>query len=131
MFSPSHWWMARQDENLWRVGMTKFATRMLGEMVDHDFDVASGSTVTPGQVIGWVEGFKALSDIFCIAKGEFAGANPVLKENIVLIGEDPYGSGWVYSVRGEPDEKCVDVNGYRAILDQTIDKILEEQKSDT
>ena len=33
-------------------------------------------------------------------------------------------------VKGKPDSKCVDVHGYRAILDKTIDKILEKQKSE-
>ena len=36
MYSPSHYWMAKdsQQEDLWRVGFTKFATRMLGELVE-------------------------------------------------------------------------------------------------
>jgi glycine cleavage system H protein len=129
-YSPSHYWIAQQEENLWRIGMTKFATRMLGEMVDHDCDIAAGAAISPGQIIGWIEGFKAMSDVYCIAAGSFAGTNPVLKENITLISEDPYGDGWIYAVRGEPDAKCVDVHGYRAILDKTIDKILEQQKAE-
>src|SRR5882762_8886963 len=28
LYSPSHAWMGRQDEDHWRVGLTKFATRM-------------------------------------------------------------------------------------------------------
>lgn len=127
-YSPSHAWIAEHEPGLWRVGLTRFATRMLGEMVDHGIDTAPGVVVEPGQIIGWIEGFKAISDLFCIARGEFAGGNPGLKENIAAVDRDCYGQGWIYAVKGEPDPKCVDVHGYRAILDKAIDRILEQQK---
>jgi glycine cleavage system H protein len=130
LYSPSHCWIARREHDLWRVGLTKFATRMLGEMVDHGFEIGLDATVQPGQIIGWIEGFKAISDIFCVAEGNFAGVNPVLKEKIALVNKDPYGVGWLYAVRGRPDSKCVDVHSYRAILDKTIDKILEKQQAE-
>ena len=130
LYSPSHAWIARRDEEHWRVGLTKFATRMLGEMVDHGFEVEPGAAVQPGKIVGWIEGFKAISDLFCIAEGQFAGGNPALQQKINLISKDPYGAGWVYLVQGRPDPKCVDVHAYRAILDKTIDKILEKQKGE-
>ncbi len=129
LYSPSHFWFGRQAGDVWRVGLTKFATRMLGEMVDHGFEIEPDAGVAPGQIIGWVEGFKAISDVFCVADGHFLGSNPVLKEKIALISKDPYVEGWLYAVRGQPDARCVDVGAYKAILDQTIDRILEQQKS--
>lgn len=130
LYSPSHCWIAPHGGGLWRAGFTKFAVRMLGEMVDHGFEVEPGATVQPGQVIGWIEGFKAISDLFCIARGEFVGGNPLLKEKITAINKDPYGAGWLYLVKGQPDGRCADVYGYRDILDKTIDKILERQKTE-
>src|SRR5687768_5414444 len=94
LYSPSHAWIARQEGDLWRVGLTKFATRMLGEMVEYGFEVSPDAPVVPGQVVGWVEGFKAISDLFCIATGRFAGDNPVLKQQIKLISKEPYVGGW-------------------------------------
>ena len=130
LYSPSHCWIARQEGDLWRVGLTKFAVRMLGEMVDHGFAIEPGAPVRPGEVIGWIEGFKAISDLFCVALGNFAGGNSLLKEKIAVVNKDPYGAGWLYMVEGKPDSRCVDVHGYRAILDKTIDKILEKQKQE-
>jgi len=130
LYSPSHCWIARQEGDLWRVGFTKFAVRMLGEMVDHGFEAEAGAAVQPGAIIGWIEGFKAISDLFCIAQGRFAGGNPALKEQVTVVNKDPYGAGWLYMVRGKPDRRCVDVRGYRQILDKTIDKILERQKAE-
>ena len=130
LYSPSHCWIARQERDLWCVGLTKFAVRMLGEMVDHGFSAEPGAPVRPGEVIGWIEGFKAISDLFCVAQGHFAGGNSLLKEKITVVNKDPYGAGWLYVVDGKPDSKCVDVHGYRAILDKTIDKILDKQKQE-
>ncbi len=130
LYSPSHGWIARQEDDLWRVGFTKFAVRMLGDMVDNGFETGLDAPVQPGQIVGWIEGFKAISDLFCIAEGTFAGVNPLLKERITVVNKDPYGEGWLYMVKGKPDSKCVDVHAYRAILDKTIDKILEKQKSE-
>ena len=129
-YSPSHFWIARQEGNTWRVGLTRFATRMLGEMVDHGFSVENNSAVVSGQIIGWVEGFKAISDLFCVAEGQFAGGNPVLKENIALVNKDPHREGWLYQIIGKPDAKCVDVEAYARLLDKTIDKILEKQEGE-
>jgi glycine cleavage system H protein len=130
LYSPSHLWLAQIEGGLWRVGLTKFATRMLGDMVDYGFETKLDSLVASGQIIGWVEGFKAISDIYCVLAGNFAGANPNLKESITAISKDPYGAGWLYEVRGHPDAKCVDVQTYKTMLDQTIDRILEKQKTD-
>jgi len=129
LYSPSHAWIAREtDGEHWRVGLTKFATRMLGEMVDHGFEVEEGAAVEPGQIIGWVEGFKAISDLYCIGIGTFAGSNAALREKVALISKDPYGAGWLYRVKGQAETTCLDVQGYRAVLDKTIDKILEKQQ---
>jgi glycine cleavage system H protein len=129
LYSPSHAWVAREPEGEhWRVGLTKFATRMLGEMVDHGFEVEEGAAVEPGQIIGWVEGFKAISDLYCIGSGSFAGRNTGLSEKVALISKDPYGAGWLYRIKGQADPACLDVHGYRAVLDRTIDKILEKQQ---
>ncbi|MSU40367.1 MAG: glycine cleavage system protein H [Pedosphaera sp.] len=130
LFSPSHFWIAPVPDKpgLWRVGLTKFASRMLGEMVDLGLDPAPDAPVEPGQTLGWVEGFKAISDVYCIARGSFAGVNPALREKISLINKDCHGAGWLYAVRGEPGPQCLDMPAYRALLDKTIDKILEQQK---
>ena len=111
----------------WRVGFTKFATRMLGEIVEVQWEKTDGAAVASGEIIGSIEGFKAISDIYCAADGRFAGGNSALREKIELVGAEPYGAGWLYEVEGTPDAKCVDLQSYRALLDTTIDRILEKQ----
>ena len=115
---------------MWRVGFTKFATRMLGDMVDHDFEAKPGTAIEPGQILGWVEGFKAISDVYGFCSGAFVGVNSALQNNISLINKKPYADGWLYEARGTLDDKCVDAHGYAAILNQTIDKMLEQQQAE-
>ncbi|HYR59235.1 MAG TPA: glycine cleavage system protein H [Chthoniobacteraceae bacterium] len=129
-YSPSHFWLREIERGRWRIGFTKFATRMLGEIVEVQWEKTEGAAVASGEIIGSIEGFKAISDLYCAAAGAFAGGNPALREKIEAVGEDPYGAGWLYAVEGIPDEKCVDLAGYRALLDATIDRILEKQTAE-
>src|SRR6185436_20405932 len=77
-YTLSHFWLREEEPGLWQAGFTKFASRMLGEMVEYEFSVKPGDLVAVGQPIGWVEGFKAVSDLYSVAAGEFLGANPAL-----------------------------------------------------
>lgn len=126
-YSPSHYWMAQVEgeENLWRVGFTKFATRMLGELVDSQFTVKEGDAVEPGQNIGSVEGFKAASDVYCVMEGHFAGNNPELQADACVVKKDPYEAGWLYTVRGQPEEGAMDAHAYLTLLEETIRKMQE------
>lgn len=130
VYSPSHSWLLRDESGSCRVGFTKFATRMLGEMVDHKFEIAAESELKVGQIMGWVEGFKAISDVYSIVDGVFLQSNPQLTDDISLVSSKPYAEGWLYEAKGEPDSRCLDVHAYLAVLDVTIDKILADEKSE-
>ena len=123
LYTASHFWIQEQEPGLWRVGLTKFASRMLGDVVEIGWDVADGARVSVGDSIGWFEGFKARSDLYCVASGVFAGPNPELVDRIALIDDDRYRRGWVYAVRGQPDPGATDMHGYAALLDATIERM--------
>lgn len=127
-YSLSHYWMAEDEETpgLWRVGFTKFATRMLGELVEAQFEVKPGDTVSSGDQIGYVEGFKAASDLFCVMEGAFAGGNPILEVDACIVKSSPYVDGWLYVVDGKPEETSVDVHGYIEHLNALIEKMQQE-----
>ena len=127
-YSLSHYWMSQDEEDpgVWRVGFTKFATRMLGELVEARYAVEVGSEVSSGNQIGYVEGFKAASDLFCVMEGEFLGGNPILEEDACIVKSSPYVDGWLYAVRGEPEASSVDVQGYHDHLTVLINNMQEE-----
>jgi glycine cleavage system H protein len=123
LYTPGHYWLRNESENLWRVGLTKFALRMLGEIVEIGFDVQPRAPIDTGRVVGWVEGFKAVSDLFAPLSGRFEGGNAELDRNIGLVQSDPHHRGWLFAIRGTPGPECVDVQAYVSVLDATIDKM--------
>ena len=129
-YTRSHFWAECRTGARLRLGFTKFATRMLGEMVEHEFDTEVGASVRLGQVLGWIEGFKAISDVISMGQGVFAGGNPALKENIGLVTEASYNDGWLYELDGQLDDQSLDVQGYADHLKTTIDRILEKQAAE-
>ena len=130
LYTQSHNWLSRKAEGDWRVGYTKFALRMLGELVDVKFETKATSRVEVGDIVGNIEGFKALSDIYCVGRGTFLGGNSGLTSGLECVTEKPYDEGWLYEFAGEPDNRAMDVDGYRNLLDVTIDRILEKQRQE-
>lgn len=123
-YSPAHYWLLEESPGLWRVGFTRFATRMLGDLVEVEFSVPQDAPVSVGDDIGSIEGLKAVTSVFAAGTGRFAGAAERLRQDITLAESDPYGEGWLYRLQGNPAPDTVDVDGYAAILDATIDKML-------
>jgi len=123
-YTAAHSWLSSRAEGVWRIGFTKFATRMLGDLVETGVEVAEGDAVSVGQIIGWVECLKAASDLYCVANGKFVRKNPDLDAHPEWLQKDPYGKGWLYEVRGEPEPEAVDAHGYAALLNETIDKMM-------
>ena len=103
---------------------------MLGEMVDHQFDTAPGAPVQPGQVLGWIEGFKAISDVVCPGEGAFVGGNPALEDDITLVNTASYAEGWLYEMNGRLEEPSLDVQGYADFLKATINRLLAQQAAE-
>ena len=142
VYAPSHFWMRPADggpatagdatdtPRLWHVGFTKFATRMLGELVEMVLEVTPGQQVGGGCRLGTVEGFKAVSDLFCVVDGILQAANPALTAEACLTHSDPYGAGWLYAVQGTPTPGHLDVHGYVALLTEQIDRLQASRYSD-
>jgi len=123
-YTAAHYWLLEESDGVWRVGFTKFATRMLGDLVEYEFSITPRERITVGQNIGQIEGLKAITALYSVAEGEFLGVSDDLISDITVVESDPYGRGSLYSVQGLPDPASVDVHGYIAILDATIDRLL-------
>jgi glycine cleavage system H protein len=130
LYAPSHFWMLPEDgpaeggrHAVGRVGFTKFATRMLGELVELVLEVPPGTMIRGGDRLGTVEGFKAVSDLFGVVDGTLRTANPALRTESCLTHSDPYGAGWLYAVEGVPAAGHLDVHGYISLLQETLDRL--------
>jgi len=124
LYSPAHYWLLEEAPGQWRVGLTRFATRMLGDIVEFDFAVAAGAPISLGSEIGSIEGLKAVTTVFAAGTGTFLGESASLRNDVTLLESDPYGDGWLYRLQGNPAPDAVGAEGYAALLDATIDKML-------
>jgi glycine cleavage system H protein len=126
-YTAAHFWLLEESPGIWRVGFTKFATRMLGDLVEYELSASPGTHVDIGQEIGSLEGFKAVTALYSAAEGKMLGRGEQVAADITIVESDPYGQGWLYRVSGRPDPDSVDVHGYVGILDATIDRMLESR----
>lgn len=129
-YTPSHYWLLEQEPGVWTVGYTRFATRMLGDLVEYGYELKPAEPLELGQTVGWIEAFKAITDIYSVGTGEFLGGNPQLEQSPATFDKDPYGAGWLYRFRGTPDPNTVDAAEYTALLDLAIDKILGKEAAE-
>jgi len=129
LFSQAHYWFSHQGDNIYKVGLTKFAARMLGELVEFGFEVEPQSKIQTGDILGWMEGFKAASDIYSLVEGTFQGENKDLVEQPELLHARPHNKGWLYEIEIDKSEaeKLMRVNDYTSYLDQLIDKMTGEE----
>jgi glycine cleavage system H protein len=131
LFTPSHSWLSQkslEQPGRWRVGYTKFALRMLGEIVEVQVEKQPDEPIAPGDILGHIEGFKAMSDLYSVGRGKLTQANPELGKSLEQLSQKPYDEGWIYEFEGEPDARAMDVNAYRNLLDATIDRMLQKEQ---
>ncbi|ASU82793.1 glycine cleavage system protein H [Nocardiopsis gilva YIM 90087] len=100
-YTKEHEWVAIND-GVATIGITAFATEALGDIVFVD-PPETGTTVAAGDTCGEVESTKSVSDIYAPVNGEVVDVNQAAVENPEIIGEDPYGRGWLFKVELSED----------------------------
>ncbi|MGD9990400.1 glycine cleavage system protein GcvH [Pseudonocardia sp.] len=96
-----------------RVGLSSVATEALGEIVFVDLP-AVGTALTAGDACGEIESTKSVSELVSPASGTVVSINEALADNPALVGEDPYGDGWLFTVEVASLGKVLDAAAYRA-----------------
>jgi glycine cleavage system H protein len=96
-YTRDHEWAKREGDHL-RVGITAFAQEQLGDVVFVELPKV-GARVTARQSFGVVESVKAVSDLFAPVTGEVLEVNPDLAKSPEIVNQDPYGKGWMITVK--------------------------------
>jgi len=113
-YSKDHQW-AKVSSNRATVGITKFASEQLGDVMTVSFDVKAGDTVAAGKAFGTIESVKALSDLYTPLSGKVVNVNADLDGHPELVNEDCYGNAWMIVIElSDPKEAAslLDVAGY-------------------
>jgi len=99
-YTKDHEWVREEDDGSWIVGITDHAQTALGDLVFVELPEA-GTEVSVGDACAVVESVKAASDVYSPLTGEVMTTNGALDESPELVNSDPYGEGWLFSIRPE------------------------------
>jgi glycine cleavage system H protein len=116
-YTKDHEWIRTEGETL-RVGVTDYAQEQLGDIVFVTLPEA-GAEVTAGEACGEVESTKSVSDIYAPVSGTVVERNDQLETEPELVNSDPYGAGWMMSIRPADeaaDESLLDAAAYESGL---------------
>ncbi len=96
-YTKSHEWV-RDTGQGWTVGITEHAQDLMGDMVFVELPKV-GAVVTAGKECAVVESVKAASDVYAPVGGEVTAVNQALADKPETLNTDPYGEGWLFTIR--------------------------------
>jgi glycine cleavage system H protein len=117
-YTAQHEWV-RNDGDVVRVGITDFAQDQLGDVVYVDLP-STGAEVERDQPFGEVESTKSVSDLFAPVTGVIVDRNDDLDDRPELVNSDPYGDGWLVTIRPADASQLdglLDAAAYTALIE--------------
>ncbi|OIP34161.1 MAG: hypothetical protein AUK27_08220 [Deltaproteobacteria bacterium CG2_30_66_27] len=97
-YSRSHAWAMRDSRGDVRSGLTHVPGAFLGDVVSVELPPPR-TEVSAGEPIGLVESTTTVFELLSPLSGIVAGANPEAESAPRKVTEDPYGEGWLLSIR--------------------------------
>jgi glycine cleavage system H protein len=123
-YTTEHEWVQRRGDRV-RVGITRYAQDALGDIVFVSLP-SLGAALGAGESLGEVESTKSVSDIYAPVTGTVLERNDALDAAPELVNSDPYGDGWMLSIRidnsadssadAAGDTELLDAAGYQSTL---------------
>ena len=95
-YTNDHEWV-KLDDDIAYVGITDFAQGELGDIVYVELETLNDN-IEMGEVVGWVEAVKTVSDLYMPVSGKLIKFNEQLESNPEFLNQDPYKQGWVIKV---------------------------------
>lgn len=103
MYSKSHEWVKKVNEEEVLIGITDFAANELGSVVFVELPEA-GDEITAEEEFGAVESVKAASDLISPVSGEVLEMNEDLEGEPELVNEDAFAAWFIKVKLSNPDE---------------------------
>jgi len=96
-FTDQHEWVRIEGDEA-TVGITKYATEQLGDVVFVELPEKGRKVVTGGEA-AVVESVKAASEVFSPIAGEITVSNEALVADPAKVNADPEGEGWFFKLK--------------------------------
>ena len=117
-YSSDHEWVRRNGDVV-RIGVTDYAQDALGDVVFVQVPTV-GTDVAAGDAFGEVESTKSVSDVYAPVSGTVTEVNDALADAPQALNEDPYGEGWICTIRlSDPSQldDLLDAEAYRKLIE--------------
>lgn len=117
-YTKSHEWIRLNDDGTLTVGITDHAQHLLGDLVFVETPEVE-DTFSAGDDCAVVESVKAASDVYCPVDGEVVEANEALADAPETINNDPFGDGWIFTLRPEDEgayDELMDSDAYAELI---------------
>ncbi|AHI01473.1 glycine cleavage system protein GcvH [Kutzneria viridogrisea] len=119
-YTAEHEWVSVTD-GLTKVGITAFAAESLGDIVYVQLPEV-GSAVTAGEPCGELESTKSVSDLFAPVTGEVVAVNDKVADDPAVVNTDPFGDGWLFTVRAEESQDgLLSSDEYAALIEEAAE----------
>lgn len=97
-YSRSHTWAMPDSQGDVRSGLTHVPGAFLGDVVSVELPLPR-MEVSAGEPIGLVESTTTVFELLSPLSGIVVGVNPEAESAPRKVTEDPYGEGWLLSIR--------------------------------
>jgi len=98
-YTVEHEYVARTgDPAVVRIGITDYAQGELGDVVFVNLP-KPGDRLEAHQAFGTIEAVKAVSELYSPVAGSVDEVNSALDSDPAVVNRDPYGAGWMISIR--------------------------------
>jgi len=108
-YSKNHTWTHLEKSGYARLGLDDLLMHITGEVELSNLK-NPGERVEKGELIAELKQNGKLLKIVSPLSGEIQMLNSSLKDKPEILNEDPYGKGWVYTIK--PDKWVAETNSY-------------------
>jgi glycine cleavage system H protein len=117
-YAETHEWVRVEGDKV-ILGITDYAQDHLGDLTFIELP-QEGDEFKKGEQCGTLESTKAVSEIFTPVSGEIVAVNAELAESPGLVNSDPYGNGWLVSLKAQDIaeiDELMTADDYRKMLE--------------
>ena len=106
-YTESHEWIRIEGERA-VVGITDYAQDALTDVVWVEL-AEVGAKVGAMEPCASVESVKSVSEIYAPVSGDIVESNEALEDTPEAINQDPYGEGWIFTLRMDDASQVEDL----------------------
>lgn len=115
-YTETHEWV-KIEGDLIKIGITDHAQNELTDIVFVELP-ETGSDAVAAEAFIVVESVKMAADIYSPVNGLVTEVNNSLEDDPGLINSDPYGEGWIVSIKGKisDENKLLTADQYKELV---------------